>query len=56
MALASTVVESRLFKESNIAFQYLRYSTDQHDQANSICLCLNRLNIFSKYGFGFNGC
>ena len=60
MILASTVVESRVFKGSNKAFQYMRYLTDQprpyHMTKLSNCLCFNRLNITSKYDFGFHGC
>ena len=57
MNLASTVVEGRVFKWSNIAFQYMRFLTDQPRPSKlSSCFCLHRLNIISKYDFGFNGC
>ena len=57
MTLASTVVESRVFKGSNISFQCMRSLTDQPRPSKlSNCLCLNRLNITSKYDFGFHGC
>ena len=57
MALALTVVESRVIKGSNIAFQYMRPLSDQRRPSKlSNCLCLHRSNITSKYGFGFNGC
>ena len=55
MALASTVLERRVFNESKIAFQYMR-SLTYHMTKLRICLCLNWLNFTSKYGFGFNGC
>ena len=57
MNLASTVVESRVFKGSNTAFQCMRYLTDQPRPSKlSDCLCFNRLNTTSKFDFGFNGC
>ena len=57
MNLASTVVESRVFKGLNKAFQYIWPYTDQPRPSKlSNCLCLNRLNITSKYEFGINGC
>ena len=56
MALASMVVERRVITGSKIAFQYMRSLTDQPRPSKlSNCLCLNRSNISSKYGFGFNG-
>ena len=57
MTLASTLVESHVFKGSNIAFQYKRSLTDQPRPSKfSNCLCLNRSNITSKYDFGINYC
>ena len=57
MTLASTVAKSCVFKWSNIAFQYTRSLTDQPRPSKfSNCLCLNRLNINSKYDFVFKGC
>ena len=57
MTFASMVVEIRVFKGSNIAFQYTRFLTDQPRPSKlSNCLCLNRLNITSRYNFGINGC
>ena len=57
MTLISTVVENRVFKGSNIAFQCMGSFTDQHRPSKlSNCLCLNMLNITSKYDFGFHGC
>ena len=49
MTLASTVVGSRVFKWSNIAFQYMRSFTFQPRPSKlSNCLCPNWLNIASK--------
>ena len=57
MALASTVVESRVFKWSNIEFQCMGSLTDQPRPSKlSICLCIYWLNITNKHDFGFNGC